>query len=474
MEALNPSVDWIRNLYVMHLGGEDDDGLREDALARSVLRVTWNVPPELIQRKDWLGIERHLKAGTAKNNATEASADTSRLRQVVESTPNDVWVAFIDRQLYWTRLADGPLELGDGPGAYFRRTSGWRSAGRQGEPLRIDDLGGPILKLFQRVRPTVHLSVAAEREAFLGAIFGSEWSKLSRGPEVLPSDRAHLVKHWSKLKSRWGWVDDLAHGLQAGKPGDKGWVASMYWANSTMENDVSFCIAFQRIVPEGERESARLWLDWQRNVLGGRDAEYRGTVEGLDSAYRVGFTTQNAITFLERWTDAFDPMKADHYGRWKIPTEPLATLDPAPSPAETSPPAKASQPPRPANDLWQFSIDSMVKNAHSAAAESGTITERVAKHKEVRMSADELRQHIRELIAAKQGRCAITGIEFHFPEPDSSGTFEHEFCPSLDRIDSDGHYARGNLQVVCRFINRWKSDNDDTHFRRLVERLRAN
>jgi hypothetical protein len=42
---------------------------------------------------------------------------------------------------------------------------------------------------------------------------------------------------------------------------------------------------------------------------------------------------------------------------------------------------------------------------------------------------------------------------------------------SLDRIDSDGHYEEENLQIVCRFINRWKSDSDDAEFRRLVRLL---
>lgn len=45
--------------------------------------------------------------------------------------------------------------------------------------------------------------------------------------------------------------------------------------------------------------------------------------------------------------------------------------------------------------------------------------------------------------------------------------------PSLDRIDSDGHYEAGNLQVVCRFINFWKGASDDEEFRRLLELVRG-
>lgn len=473
MNASEPSTDWIRNLYVMHLGGEADNELREDSLARGVLSVTWDVPVELIRRKDWLSIQRHLKAGTAKGNTVEASADCSRLRQVVESGPNDVWVTYIGRELYWTRLFDDDLELGDSPGAYFRRTTGWRSLGLQGQSLQIDQLRGPILALFRRIRPTVHLTAGEEREAFMQAIFGPNWSALVHGPEVASADRERLDKLWSKLRSPWGWVGELTHGRQAGKPGDKGWAASMYWANSTMGNDVSFCIALQRIIPEGEQELARRWLDWQRNLLNGRDAEYRGTVEGLDSAYRVGFTTQNALTFLERWTDAFDRMRPDFYSRWKVPVEQAATVGASPSPVLPSAPAPTPPLVESASDPWRLAIESMVENAHGAAAQSGTISERVAKHKEVQMSTEELTQHIRQLIEARQGRCAITGIELHFPRPDVADPFEHEFCPSLDRIDSDGHYAYGNLQVVCKFINRWKSDSDDTQFRRLIQRLQG-
>jgi hypothetical protein len=44
---------------------------------------------------------------------------------------------------------------------------------------------------------------------------------------------------------------------------------------------------------------------------------------------------------------------------------------------------------------------------------------------------------------------------------------------SLDRINSDGHYSDGNLQVVCRFVNQWKSNMPDGEFRRLLGMVRA-
>jgi hypothetical protein len=49
---------------------------------------------------------------------------------------------------------------------------------------------------------------------------------------------------------------------------------------------------------------------------------------------------------------------------------------------------------------------------------------------------------------------------------------DHQLLASLDRIDSNGHYAEGNLQVVCRFVNKWKSDLANAEFIRLLSLVR--
>jgi len=73
-----------------------------------------------------------------------------------------------------------------------------------------------------------------------------------------------------------------------------------------------------------------------------------------------------------------------------------------------------------------------------------------------------------ELLKQQGGRCTLTGV--HIVE--DGADIDPEVSASLDRIDSDGHYERGNLQVVCRFANRWKSDGDDRQFRRLLQLVR--
>lgn len=73
------------------------------------------------------------------------------------------------------------------------------------------------------------------------------------------------------------------------------------------------------------------------------------------------------------------------------------------------------------------------------------------------------------LIDAQEGRCAITDLPLQF---DGECTDQELLC-SLDRIDSDRDYEDGNLQVVCRFVNRWKGAGNDREFRRLIDIVKS-
>jgi hypothetical protein len=80
-------------------------------------------------------------------------------------------------------------------------------------------------------------------------------------------------------------------------------------------------------------------------------------------------------------------------------------------------------------------------------------------------SSYELETYIFELLELQNDECAISGLPLQFlGEHDNS-----DFLCSLDRIDSDGHYERGNLQIVCRFINGWKGARMDKQFRFLLK-----
>lgn len=84
-------------------------------------------------------------------------------------------------------------------------------------------------------------------------------------------------------------------------------------------------------------------------------------------------------------------------------------------------------------------------------------------------SPEEFSEYVGELLARQNFCCAISSLPIH---PDSAPIFDDEMKASLDRIDSSGHYEPGNLQVVCRFINRWKGADPNTQFVRLIGALR--
>ncbi|MEA2238656.1 MAG: hypothetical protein QOC81_3380 [Thermoanaerobaculia bacterium] len=118
----------------------------------------------------------------------------------------------------------------------------------------------------------------------------------------------------------------------------------------------------------------------------------------------------------------------------------------------------------------QLTIARIVKCAQETVSRAnGQPVIRVAKTKENKFrNAVEFEAYVSELFDAQDGHCNITGIPFQL---DGIGDDPELKC-SLDRIASDGHYAPGNLQLVCNFVNRWKNDDDDSNFRRLITAVR--
>jgi hypothetical protein len=100
---------------------------------------------------------------------------------------------------------------------------------------------------------------------------------------------------------------------------------------------------------------------------------------------------------------------------------------------------------------------------------NGQVVERTVKIKELRMSRPELEKLIDELMTTQKDRCALTGIALRFHDDRQ----DDQLLPSLDRIDSNGHYEASNLQVVCRFVNSWKGDSVNGEFLRLLGLIRG-
>lgn len=114
------------------------------------------------------------------------------------------------------------------------------------------------------------------------------------------------------------------------------------------------------------------------------------------------------------------------------------------------------------------SVRRMAATARSTAAASESVGLRTLKNKQLGLACGELEDHIRALIKHQRGRCALTGLDLAYDDAE-----DRDLLCSLDRIDSNGHYEAGNLQVVCQFANRWKSDDTDSNFRRLLRLVRT-
>jgi hypothetical protein len=110
----------------------------------------------------------------------------------------------------------------------------------------------------------------------------------------------------------------------------------------------------------------------------------------------------------------------------------------------------------------RLSVENTVKGSN------GQVVERKVKNKELRMSRDELEATIARLLELQGDRCALTGIQLQFHGDNA----DKNLLPSLDRIDSNGHYEDKNLQVVCQFINFWKGDSDNEAFSDLLMLVR--
>ena len=110
----------------------------------------------------------------------------------------------------------------------------------------------------------------------------------------------------------------------------------------------------------------------------------------------------------------------------------------------------------------RYSVEHTVRNAN------GQLGERTVKNKELRMSPMELERLLGSLLDLQDNRCALTGIPFQFAGPD----VDKNLRPSVDRIDSSGHYENGNLQIVCQFVNFWKGDSENEEFKRLLMLVR--
>ncbi len=106
-------------------------------------------------------------------------------------------------------------------------------------------------------------------------------------------------------------------------------------------------------------------------------------------------------------------------------------------------------------DFFEAEAKRMAGTAlQTAANANGQTVLRVVKEKDCSLSRVQLEAEIHRLLKEADFRCALTGYPFR------TGNTNPHLCPSLDRIDSGKRYEYGNLQVVTRAANFYKSASD--------------
>lgn len=83
-----------------------------------------------------------------------------------------------------------------------------------------------------------------------------------------------------------------------------------------------------------------------------------------------------------------------------------------------------------------------------------------------RLGFDVDQQYINDIWTAQYGRCAISGLEMVYKSGDLC-------CVSIDRIDSSIGYVKGNIQLVCAWVNRAKNTATNDEMIRVIELLQT-
>lgn len=360
---------------------------------------------------------------------------------------------------------------------YVATANGEREVRSTGEVLELFSTSGSFRPGAYRVTGSFNASyLLALIAAFLGKSPGSGVPPNAGAAPTVEVPAQHKLALANALRAVARSLDcsvnekKLTYGLALMKKGSvkDSWVGSIYWGRNHPSNEVEIALDLQRLANRpGKAEPERL-RRWFRHTVQLLENEPALNHSGDHPTwFRAGFTFEDAMELFARMVKQTDPLLHDHE-RWDVTGDEEDEFvhadgsepDRSGHDAELKPDAIARE---------QASIDHMVDMAKQARDASGKANETINKIKEIQFASDhELRQYIGELIERQGGVCAVTELPLHFKGCEGA---DDDRLASLDRIDSNGHYAPGNLQIVCRFANRWKSDGDNNNFMRLIRLL---
>ena len=194
------STTTFRNAYYIKLGR---GGCWEtDSLARSLLRLGWQHQTiDDINTGRWDTIERQLREECA-GKPQVATTDLNRLRDIAESTSEDIWITFHGAKLWWARLADGEV-LQDEISKYRKVQGAWSDRSGTGRLLVASELPGKLAQL-QGFRGTVCRVQEAEllRRVLSGTRSDLAAQLASRRAQLADSVRIAIEQlHWKDYET---------------------------------------------------------------------------------------------------------------------------------------------------------------------------------------------------------------------------------------------------------------------------------
>jgi hypothetical protein len=117
----------------------------ESSIKGHKARIGWsNLTLEEINQRDWKAIKKKRQPEYRSKGA--ATMDINALKSFVESTPDDIWITFHARQLWWCRLGE-PEIFGDEISRYRWLAEEWQNRDVNGYLLLINQIPGSISKV---------------------------------------------------------------------------------------------------------------------------------------------------------------------------------------------------------------------------------------------------------------------------------------------------------------------------------------
>lgn len=189
----------FRRAYYIKLGA--GGRWAESSIGDDLLRFGWSgIPLQMIYGGEWDAIRAIL--AKEHSHPGVVTADTERLRDLAESTSDDVWITFHQSRLWWCRLADGPVE--EDAISKFRRVQGrWNDHDVGGRRLLANQLPGKIAQL-QGFRATVcSVREGAALERLLNGEPSPAYTAVEQAREQLVQEVMGAIRelHWKDFET---------------------------------------------------------------------------------------------------------------------------------------------------------------------------------------------------------------------------------------------------------------------------------